>query len=129
MIRSRWQITIPRRIRRALNLFEGQLLNFDLVEDLEAGQSFIRVYTGAAPVADLVAFREAMATRERKGKRGHKCARKSGKSDVQKTLRDLEKKSKRAREHSENTELEQVLSDLCDYSRLLQARLRAVRGD
>jgi hypothetical protein len=80
-------------------------------------------------MADVVAFREAMNSMVSKMVRKRKCARKSRKSDVKKTLKDLGEKSRKARVHSENFELEQVLSELCDFSRVLQARLKAARGD
>ena len=120
LIRERWQITIPAKVRRRLNLFVGQTLNFE-VDDVTGN---IHVFTGSYLVpADEAAFREVLAEKARQ-KRKPKWAKKSRKSDIQGTLRRLQEAAKRAREHSENFELQQVLSDLSGYLLNLQTRLR-----
>ena len=51
LIRARWQITIPRTIRRALSLFIGQTLNFSIDEEF-----CMRISTGVLPSAEEVEF-------------------------------------------------------------------------
>jgi bifunctional DNA-binding transcriptional regulator/antitoxin component of YhaV-PrlF toxin-antitoxin module len=53
LIRKRWQVTLPREIRRRLNLFIGQTLNFTLDEDY-----CIRISTGIVPSAEEAEFYE-----------------------------------------------------------------------
>ena len=104
-----------------MNLYEGQLLNFDLVE-IE-GQLFIRVYTGAAVhPQEMAAFKEILARRKGKA-RGAKCARKFRKSE---RIRELQERGKKARAdlRSGVIELQEILSSLCQYSLGLQERLR-----
>ena len=104
-----------------MNLYEGQLLNFDLVE-IE-GQLFIRVYTGSAAHPDeMAAFKELLARKRGKG-RGAKCARKFRKSDQIKELRERSK-SWRSPTRSAASELQEILSSLCQFSLGLQERLR-----
>ena len=67
-------------MRRALNLFEGQLLNFDIIE--EHGAWEIRVFAGSFPrVEEMAAFKEAGARKKRR-ERAQKCGTKFGKSDM-----------------------------------------------
>jgi len=55
LIRERWQVTIPRGIRRKLNLFVGQTVNFHV--DLETGT--VLMFTGSVALpADDAAFQE-----------------------------------------------------------------------
>ena len=72
LIRKRWQVTIPPGVRRLLNLYVGQLLNWDIVSTPE-GETFIRVYTGScATPEDFAAFQELFG--KKKGQRGkRKC--------------------------------------------------------
>lgn len=68
LIRAKWQVTIPRGIRRRLNLFLGQTLNWELTEE-ESGVE-IRIITGYAchRLEDMAAFQEIGAKKARKEK-------------------------------------------------------------
>ena len=118
LIRKRWQVTIPREVRRRLNLFQGQLLNWDIYD--EDGQTFIRLFTGggALPV-EHAAFQDLMAKKKAK-ERGSKCGRK---------IRKLEEKRShrvgvgRPVEGSELTTLREIVSDLSQYLLNLQGWL------
>jgi hypothetical protein len=46
LIRKKWQLTIPRGIRRKLGLYEGQTLNWQLVEGEGGGPPEIRLFAG-----------------------------------------------------------------------------------
>ena len=124
LIRQRWQITIPPGIRRKLNLYQGQLLNFDLVE-LE-DQVFIRVFTGlAVDPGEQAAFQEIFARRKRKEK-GLKCGKRIRKSD---SLRESREKRvedvRRGLVPSTSTELQEIISNLSGYLLSLGNRLRS----
>lgn len=123
LIRKRWQVTIPREVRRRLNLFQGQLLNWD-IHDYE-GQTFIRVYTGGGSVPDdEVAFHDILA--KKKGRKGRaKCRTKIQKLDEKRAKR-IEGSRNQA---TENTELRNLVSNLSQYLLILQARLEALPGD
>ena len=122
LIRRRWQITIPKEIRQRLNLFEGQLLNFDVVE-LE-GQVFMRIFTGASPdPAEMAAFKDLMARKNREVRK-QRCGSKIRKSDDLK-----EKRAARLADQASGGvasiagELKAMVSDLSQYLLTLQARL------
>ncbi len=51
LIRKRWQVTIPKGVRRELNLFIGQTLNFAIDEEF-----CIRIATGTMPSAGEAEF-------------------------------------------------------------------------
>lgn len=125
LIRKRWQVTIPPGIRRQLNLYEGQLLNFDLVESEE--QVFIRIYTGAAAdPEEMAAFKELFGKKKRKEKQA-KCGTKIRKSDARRESRvrrieDIRK----GLVPSTSTELQEILSNLSEYLLGMQNRLRSL---
>lgn len=126
LIRKRWQITIPREIRRRLNLFEGQLLNFDLVDCEE--QVFIRVYTGAAvDPGEMAAFKELFSRKRRKEK-GAKCGAKIRKLDAAKKARERRIEAQAGEAPSTSTELQELISNLSGYLLSLQNRLRTAPG-
>ncbi len=127
LIRKRWVVTLPRGIRAALNLFVGQLLNWDLVEDFEHGQVFIRIYTGGAPSAETVAFRAELMRKRRKESR-RKCAPKSRKSANSASLQEAAARERGRRENWGNIELQQTVSELSAYLQGLQTRLSGPRG-
>jgi bifunctional DNA-binding transcriptional regulator/antitoxin component of YhaV-PrlF toxin-antitoxin module len=119
LIRQRWQITIPGGIRRKLNLYQGQLLNFDLAE-IE-GELFIRMYTGlAVDPGEAAAFQDVLAAKKRKEK-GQKCGRKIRKLEEKRSRRAG---AARAVVGSELTTLREIVSDLSQYLLTLQERLK-----
>jgi bifunctional DNA-binding transcriptional regulator/antitoxin component of YhaV-PrlF toxin-antitoxin module len=124
IIRKRWQVTIPREVRRRLNLFQGQLLNWD-IHDFE-GQTFIRVYTGGGSLPeDEVAFHDILA--RKKGKKGRiRCRTKIRKLDM---ARDARMEAARNPQRFESSELSNLVSNLSQYLLGLQERLRALPGD
>lgn len=128
LIRKRWQVTIPPGIRRELNLYQGQLLNFDLVE--QEGQVFIRIFTGlAADPEERAAFQEVFARKKGKGKRV-KCAGKIRKSEAQRESRALRlEELRKGLAPSTVTELKELISNLSAYLLGLQARLSGSPGD
>jgi AbrB family looped-hinge helix DNA binding protein len=128
LIRKRWQVTIPREIRHRLNLYEGQLLNFDVVDHEE--QLFIRVYTGAAAdPEEMAAFKELFGKKKRKEKQA-KCGAKIRKSDAQRESREIRIEDVRlGLVPSTSTELQEILSNLSGYLLSLQNRLRTLPGD
>jgi len=128
LIRQRWQITIPPGIRRRLNLYQGQLLNFDLVEVED--QVFIRVFTGlAVDSGEQAAFQEVFARRKRKEK-GQKCGTK-----IRKSVGLKESRAKRVEGvrlglvPSTATELREIISNLSGYLLSLQNRLSLSPGE
>jgi bifunctional DNA-binding transcriptional regulator/antitoxin component of YhaV-PrlF toxin-antitoxin module len=127
LIRQRWQITIPGRIRRELNLYLGQLLNFDLVE--QDGEVFIRMFTGSVvDPEERAAFQEVFARKKGKGKRV-KCAGKIRKSEAQRESRALRLVDlRKGLEPSTATELKEIISNLSAYLLSLQARLSGWEG-
>ena len=73
LIRKRWQVTIPRYIRRFLNLFEGQTLNWDLSE-IE-GTWYIRIYGGSCALStEEAAFRKELLEHPKKRRRVKRLA-------------------------------------------------------
>lgn len=120
-IRRRWQVTIPRELRQRLNLFIGQLLNFDLVRE-ESGY-VVRVLFGTmATEEDMGAWKETGARRERK-RLQHRSGSKIRKSDTQKMLRGRRIEGIRQPSFLEATELKGIISNLSQYLLALQARL------
>jgi hypothetical protein len=111
-----------------LNLYEGQLLNFDLVE-IE-GQLFIRVFTGlAVDPGERAAFQEVFASRKRKEK-GQKCGAKIRKSEPKRAQREKRIEDiKRGLVPSTATELREILSNLSGYLLSLQSRLSSLPGE
>jgi bifunctional DNA-binding transcriptional regulator/antitoxin component of YhaV-PrlF toxin-antitoxin module len=72
LIRSKWRVTIPKGVRRSLNLFEGQVLNWEVIE--EEGTTEIRLVHGSLPrVEDMAAFKEAGARAARRKARQKKA--------------------------------------------------------
>jgi AbrB family looped-hinge helix DNA binding protein len=128
LIRKRWQVTIPREIRHRLNLYEGQLLNFDVVDHEE--QLFIRVYTGAAAdPEEMAAFKELFGKKKRKEKQA-KCGRKIRKSDARRESRELRIEDiRKGLVPSTATELQDLLSNLSQYVLALQSRLSSLPGE
>jgi bifunctional DNA-binding transcriptional regulator/antitoxin component of YhaV-PrlF toxin-antitoxin module len=128
LIRKRWQVTIPPGIRRQLNLYEGQLLNFDLVESEE--QVFIRIYTGAAAdPEEMAAFKELFGKKKRK-ERQAKCGTKFRKSDARRESRARRIKDiHKGLVPSTSTELQQILASTSEYLLALQMRLKSLPGD
>ena len=124
LIRQRWQITLPPGIRRKLNLYQGQLLNFDLVEIED--QVFIRIFTGlAVDPEERAAFQEIFGARKRKEK-GRKCGRKIRKSDGLREKRGkLVEDIKRGLVPSTSSELQEIISNLSGYLLSLGNRLRS----
>lgn len=124
LIRKRWQITIPREVRRRLNLFQGQLLNWDIQE--YDGQTFMRVYTGGGLLPDdQAAFQDILA--RKKGRKGRtKCRTKIRKLDE---AREARLEGARNPQRLENTELRELVSGLSQYLLGLQQRLEALPGD
>lgn len=119
LIRKRWQVTIPPGVRRLLNLYVGQLLNWDIVSTPE-GETFIRVYTGScANPEDFAAFQEAFA--KKKGRKGERKCR--GK------IRKLEDKRRSRVEianpvkTTELIEFKEIVSGLSQFLLSLQGRL------
>jgi hypothetical protein len=111
-------------VRRKLNLFQGQLLNWDIYED--EGQTFIRLFTGGGALpAEHAAFQDLLA-RKRAKEKGAKCGTKIGKSAKERARR-LEAWKNPAR--FESTELRNLVSNLSQYLLALQARLSALPGD
>ena len=47
LIRKKWQLTIPKGIRRKLGLYEGQTLNWQIVEGVGGGLPEIRLFPGS----------------------------------------------------------------------------------
>jgi bifunctional DNA-binding transcriptional regulator/antitoxin component of YhaV-PrlF toxin-antitoxin module len=47
LIRKKWQITIPKGIRRSMGLYQGQTLNWQIVEGFNGGPAEIRLFTGS----------------------------------------------------------------------------------
>lgn len=125
LIRKRWQVTIPPGIRRQLNLYEGQLLNFDLVESEE--QVFIRIYTGAAAdPEEMAAFKELFGKKKRKEKQA-KCGAKIRKSEARIDLRAKRVEDiRKGLVPSTATELQDLLSNLSQYVLALQSRLSSL---
>jgi len=119
LIRKRWQVTIPPGVRRGLNLFQGQLLNWDIAGALE-GEPFIRLWTGScANPEDFAAFQEVFGKKKRpKGEK--KCRSK---------IRKLEgKRASRVEAanpvmDTELTEFKEIVSDLSQFLLSLQQRL------
>lgn len=65
-IRKRWQVTIPRKIRRELNFFEGQVLNWQIVPEDWGGEKTIRVFPGSyADPEEAAAFKDRRTRKER----------------------------------------------------------------
>lgn len=128
LIRKRWQVTIPREIRHRLNLYEGQLLNFDLVDHEE--QVFIRIYTGAAAdPEEMAAFKELFGKKKRKEKQA-KCGSKIRKSDDKRELRAKRIEDiRKGLVPSTSTELQEILSNLSGYLLSLQKRLSSLPGE
>lgn len=128
IIRQRWQITIPPGIRRKLNLFQGQLLNFDLVE-IE-GEVFIRVFTGQAmDPTERAAFQEIYG-RKKGQPRGKICRRKIGKSAGKRELRlSRIEDIRQGLVPSTASELQEIISNLSGYLLSLQSRLRSSPGE
>jgi len=124
LIRKRWQITIPREVRRRLNLFEGQLLNWD-IHDYD-GQTFIRVYTGGGSLPDdQAAFQDLLV--KKKGRKGRtRCRTKIRKLD---TARDSRIEAGQNPQRFESYELRNLVSNLSQYLLGLQQRLEALPGD
>jgi bifunctional DNA-binding transcriptional regulator/antitoxin component of YhaV-PrlF toxin-antitoxin module len=124
LIRKRWQVTIPREVRRRLNLFQGQLLNWD-IHDYD-GQTFIRVYTGGGAVPDdQAAFQDLLV--KKKGRKGRvKCRTKIRKLD---TERESKIEAGRNPQRFESSELRSLVSNLSQYLHGLQQRLEALPGD
>jgi bifunctional DNA-binding transcriptional regulator/antitoxin component of YhaV-PrlF toxin-antitoxin module len=125
LIRKRWQVTIPPGIRRQLNLYEGQLLNFDLVESEE--QVFIRIYTGAAAdPEEMAAFKELFGKKKSK-ERQAKCGRKFRKSDARRESRARRiEDMRKGLVPSTSIELQQILSSTSEYLLALQMRLKSL---
>lgn len=124
LIRKRWQVTIPPDVRRRLNLFQGQLLNWDIYD--EDGQTFIRLFTGGGALpAEHAAFQDLLAKKRAKEK-GAKCGTKIGKSAKKRAQRlEVWKNPQRF----ESSELRNLVSNLSQYLLSLQARLEALPGD
>ena len=116
LIRKRFQITIPRELRRFLNLYVGQALSFRLGESGE-----IIIITGTPPhMEDLAAFKEAGARKKKKRGR-YPCGKKIRKSDrlvdarLEKMLADPVKLAA--------TELQELVHLVSESLRDLQERL------
>jgi bifunctional DNA-binding transcriptional regulator/antitoxin component of YhaV-PrlF toxin-antitoxin module len=123
LIRRRWQVTIPAEVRRELNLFMGQAVNWEV--DHERGVITIFTGSGVFPGVEMAAFQDAM-TRKLRHERGQKCGRKIRKSaKKEKKLRELVDRSRAWRERSSGaTELQEVLSQVSQYLLGVQERLR-----
>lgn len=79
LIRKRFQVTIPRWVRRTLNLFEGQTLNWDVLE--EGGAWFIKIYSGSFSLShEEAAFKEYLRVSPKKERKSR--ALKFGISDT-----------------------------------------------
>jgi len=50
LIRKKWQLTLPKGIRRKLGLYEGQTLNWQVVEGVGGGPPEIRLFPGSYAV-------------------------------------------------------------------------------
>ena len=121
LIRRRWQVTIPRHVRRELNLFIGQAVNWEV--DHERGVITVFTGSGVFPGVELAAFQDVMA-RKLRHERGQKCGRKIRKSAKRsKVLRELQEKSRIRRESSGATELREMVSQISQYLLTLQERL------
>ena len=107
-------------MRRRLNLFQGQLLNWDIHS--YDGQTFIRVYTGGGSLPeDEAAFQDILA--EKAGKKGRlKCRTKIRKLD---TAREAKIEAGRNPQRFESSELRNLVSNLSQYLLGLQERLGA----
>lgn len=117
LIRKKWQVTIPRGVRARLNLFQGQLLNWEVVD--EEGFFHIKIWSGLCPTAeDKTAYDEFLYKKERQLRRS-KCAKKIGKLE--------EKRSLKLREEREGTgsrsELKSLVSEFSQYLLSLQEKL------
>ena len=118
IIRKRWQVTIPPGVRRKLNLFQGQLLNWDITT-LE-GETFIRLYTGSGSIPeDHAAFQDLLAVKKRR-ERSSKCGTKIGKLEAKRKSRVEEAEPLR---NTELTTFKEIVSDLSQFLLNLQVRL------
>lgn len=116
-------------MRQRLNFFEGQVLNWDLVEDSAEGFTYIRIYTGAyATRLDQLAAHEVSARKERK-RRQQRCGRKIRKSDVRVKSREGRIEAIRSPRVMEVTELQEMVSTMSSYLLTLQERLSKSPGE
>ena len=61
IIRKKWQLTIPKGVRRKMGLHEGQTLNWQVVEGLAGGPPEIRLFPGSFTVKkDATEFRKEL---------------------------------------------------------------------
>ena len=128
-IRKRWQITIPRDIRQRLNFFQGQVLNWDLVEDSAEGFTYIRIYSGAyATRLDQLAAHEISARKDRK-RRQQRCGRKIRKSDTRLLTRERRVEAIKSPKVMDVTELQELVSMMSSYLQSLQERLSKSPGE
>ncbi len=120
-IRKRWQITIPRQLRRKLNLYIGQVLTWGLEHD-ERGSHLV-LYTGT-----FATMGAAHMDEEARKWRGQKRSR-FRKSDKIKRLQE-ERKSKIEAELTGyvGTDLRQLITEFSGYLLNLQAKLNQSEG-
>lgn len=106
-----------------MNLYVGQLLCFDLVEDSAEGFPYVRIYTNISVARlDECAMQEASAKRRRK-ERQQRCGRKIGKSDGRMQSRNRRMSAIKDGQFMESSELRELVSGLSAYLVGLQARL------
>jgi hypothetical protein len=105
-------------VRRRLNLFQGQLLNWEVVAD--EGQVFVMVFSGICPNKEEQAAFQELLSRGKAQKRRRKCGGKIRKLDEERKRRE---ELARVPGNSEVSELKSLVSDLSQYLLGLQRRL------
>lgn len=116
LIRKRWQITIPREIRRYLSLYVGQGLSFRLGE---AGE--IIIITGTPPHREDLAALQEVGARKKKKRGRYPCGKKIRKSDK---IRDARmEKLMESPVRSAALELKEMVHHVSGYLQEVQKRL------
>ena len=105
-------------MRRRLNLFQGQLLNWEIYED--GGQTFIRLFSGGGVLPDDHAAFQDLLTKKKTKEKGAKCGTKIGKLEAKRRLRVEEENPVRG---TELTALKEMVSEFSQFLLSLQARL------
>jgi len=109
-----------------LNLYEGQVLNWDLVQDTAEGFTYIRVYTGSyATRLDQLACQEARARAERKArKKRTPRARKIRKSEARMESRGQRLEMIKSSNLYDAGELQEIIGGMVEYLQGLAGRIK-----